>query len=238
MKRRRFQKLKRLVKVVLRKDIMPPIQYKCHTQRFGSLFCGWRISPDNLYQNSTIYSFGVGQDVSFDTELIKHFGVTIHAFDPTPKSIEWIKKQPLPHQFIMHEYGICDVDGRIQFNPPLDPKNVSHTILKRPQTQDHAITVPVMRLSTIMEKLDHREIDLIKMDIEGAEYRVISDIAKTNVRPKQLLIEFHHRFPGVGITQTKKTLIKLYEMHYRLFSVSDSGEEYGFINIGNNDRSY
>ena len=236
MPQRKFQKFKRLTKVLLRQDIMPSIQYKCQTRRFGSLFCGWCINTDILNSNSMIYSFGVGQDVSFDIELIQSIGATIHAFDPTPKSIDWIKKQSLPDRFIMHEYGICDFDGSIQFNPPVNAKNVSHTILDRPQTKAQAISVPVMRLTTIMKKLNHSKIDMIKMDIEGAEYRVIDDIANTQIRPKQLLIEFHHRFTGIGISQTKKTLHKLQEMNYRLFSVSESGEEYSFINIGKNDR--
>ena len=29
-----------------------------------------------------VYSFGVGQDISWDLAMIERFGVTVHAFDP------------------------------------------------------------------------------------------------------------------------------------------------------------
>ena len=39
-------------------------------------------------------------------------------------------------------------------------------------------------------------IDILKMDIEGAEYDVIDDIINSPVPIAQVLIEFHHRFPN------------------------------------------
>ncbi len=77
--------------------------------------------------------------------------------------------------------------------------------------------------------MKHSKIDLLKMDIEGAEYSVLKDMESVNIRPKQLLIEFHHRFPNVGIGETKKAIRIVKRMGYGLFSVSSSGEEYSFI---------
>jgi len=37
------------------------------------------------------------------------------------------------------------------------------------------------------------------MDIEGAEYEVIDDLIASGIRPKQILVEFHHRFKNVGV---------------------------------------
>ena len=52
-------------------------------------------------------------------------------------------------------------------------------------------------LSTILEKLGHNRIDILKMDIEGAEYEVIEDIISSTVPIQQVLIEFHHRFSSL-----------------------------------------
>jgi hypothetical protein len=46
---------------------------------------------------------------------------------------------------------------------------------------------------------------------------------------KQLLVEFHHRWPHLGIEKTKHAIRALNEAGYRIFSVSPSGEEYGFL---------
>ncbi|HEX3777949.1 MAG TPA: hypothetical protein VHV51_25955 [Polyangiaceae bacterium] len=58
--------------------------------------------PGWLDQDAVVYSFGVACDVSFDQALIAARGVTVHAFDPTPRSIEWVKTQVLPERFLFH----------------------------------------------------------------------------------------------------------------------------------------
>ncbi len=208
-------------------SIIPDInvQYK----RYGSDYGGWNIVDSLLDENSIIYSAGIGEDISFDKALIEEKDVIIYAFDPTPKSIRWVTKQKLPNNFILHEYGMADFDGFVQFNPPENPKHVSYTILDRPSTEGKAIKVPMKRLSTIMRELDHDSIDLLKMDIEGAEYSVIDDMKTSGIYPKQILVEFHHRFPGVGIKKTMASIETIKRMGYWLFWVSDSKEECGFL---------
>jgi hypothetical protein len=67
------------------------------------------------------------------------------------------------------------------------------------------------------------------MDIEGAEYEVIKNIIDNNIQINQLLIEFHHRFPGIGIKRTKEAIKILNTGGYKIFDVSPSGEEFSFI---------
>ena len=185
--------------------------------------------PAGINMHSIVYSFGVGEDASFDTALIEKFNLTVHAFDPTPKSIEWVKSQGFSGRFVMHEYGIAAFDGNVSFYPPENPDHVSHTMLDRPSTMAKAISVPVKRLNTIMKELRHDTIDILKMDIEGAEYDVINDIAISDIRPHQILVEFHHRFSGVGVRRTEEAIDRLKSIGYCLFSVSTTNEEFCFI---------
>jgi len=225
------QRLKTLTKVIFNKEFIIFPEVVCKTKKFGSSYGGWNIVTKNINSNSIVYSFGVGEDASFDLALINEFGLTVHAFDPTPKSIDWVKTQNFPDRFVMHEYGLAAIDGEVLFNPPQNPKHVSHTLLDRPATNVKAIPVHVKKLRTIMDALEHSQIDILKMDIEGAEYEVINDIVESKIRPKQLLVEFHHRFPGVGITTSKKAINKIRLIGYQLFSVSPSNQEFGFIRI-------
>jgi FkbM family methyltransferase len=175
-----------------------------------------------------VYSFGVGEEISFDRELIHRFGVTVHAFDPTPRSIQWVQTQTVPNHFVFHPYGVAAQDGLRQFIPPRNQQHVSHSVLKRDSPWE-AIEVPVQRLSTILRILDHTRIDVLKMDVEGAEYEVITDLLDSGIMVAQLLVEFHHRWPEVGISKTKHAIRQLNDAGYRIFSVSASGEEYGFL---------
>ena len=52
-----------------------------------------------------------------------------------------------------------------------------------------AITVPVKTLGTTMRELGHDHIDLLKMDIEGAEYAVLDAMLASPLRPGQLLVD-------------------------------------------------
>lgn len=226
-------RIAKLLKAAVGRELLVKPDFVCAKERFGSEYGGWDVITTSIDTRSVVYSFGVGEDVSFDTALIEKFSLTIHAFDPTPKSIEWVKRQRFSERFVMHDYGIAAFDGDTSFNPPENPEHVSYTLLDRLSTKAKAISVPVKRLKTIMKELGHDHIDVLKLDIEGAEYDVIKDISKSGIRPRQILVEFHHRFPGVGIKRTKDAIEGLRFMGYQLFSVSAANEEYCFIRNSN-----
>jgi FkbM family methyltransferase len=203
--------------------------WKINKERFGSRYGGWNVAIGHLTNKSIVYSFGIGEDLSFDIALIHRFGLFIHAFDPTPKSIGWVHKQVLPESFIFHDYGLGDLDAEVNFYPPDNPNHNSYSMVKRSDIMIKPIHCRVKRLEKIMKELGHNNIDLLKMDIEGAEYQVIDDILNANLRPIQILVEFHHRFPNIGFNKTINALRKLTDNGYVIFSVSPSGEEFGLI---------
>ena len=86
------------------------IVFKCNQKWYGKEKCdGFFICPEMLQHKNQIivYSAGIGKDISFELDLIKEFeNCKIYAFDPTPKSAEWINEQNLPDNFIFFPYGI------------------------------------------------------------------------------------------------------------------------------------
>lgn len=197
---------------------------------FGSDYGGWMIRKDCLGSTSVLYSVGIGQDISFDLALIRESSARVHAFDPTPASIAWLAKQSLPEEFTFHPTGLADYDGEAHFVPPTDASHISHSMIES-SSDKQTIAVPVKRLSTLMNELGHSRIDLLKIDIEGAEYGVIADISgmRRASRPLQLLVEFHHGRFGIATCKTQAAITELRRIGYRLFWVSGSGCEYGFL---------
>ena len=200
--------------------------------RIGSEYGGWTICPSRIGFDSIVFSAGIGEDITFDTELIKQYCCSIRAFDPTPRVLAWLKEQDLPEKFIYLGVGIANFDGEANFFPPENPNFVSHSILKRSQTEDGAIIVKVKKLATLMRESGLEHIDILKMDIEGAEYNVISDILSDGILPGQILVEFHHFQPNIGRSKTIKATMQLLLHGYRIFNVSSSGHEYSFIRKG------
>jgi FkbM family methyltransferase len=221
---------KKFIKRILNKGYYPPVEFKCRTKYLGSGYGGWAIPDGYISKESVVYSFGVGEDISFDLGLIEKFDVVVYAFDPTPKSVAWINVQHLPANFKFQAIGLADFDGNALFIPPDNPQFVSYKMVmvnKGPESEG-SDSLPVNRMVTIMGELGHTHIDILKMDIEGSEYAVIDDIKGSNIRPRIILLEFHHRWPEFGVYKTKQAINTLREMGYQLFNVS-ARDEFGFL---------
>ena len=210
----------------------PVIQIECDSVRLGSVYGGWAICPDNIDQHSIVYSFGVGEDISFDMAMIAQYDCRVFAFDPTPRSIQWIQNQSLPEKFHFFDVGIANYDGYANFFPPTNNRYVSFTVVENTFPTNEVVEAPVKKLETIASDLEHSHINILKLDIEGAEYDVLPDLLTSGIKIDQILVEFHHRFSSVSVQQTQTAIDQLNEHGYKLFYVSKSGEEYSFINEG------
>jgi FkbM family methyltransferase len=148
----------------------------------------YTMSTEGLGASSVVYSFGIGEDASWDKALIERFGCQVYAFDPTPRSIAYVKN--MPEKFVFQPIGVAGYDGGATFFPPAKPGHVSHTLRHFSYTEDKSFKVPVKKLPTIMKELGHTHIDILKIDIEGAEYEVIKDMLAAKIYPKQILVDF------------------------------------------------
>jgi len=197
----------------------------------GTTYGGWTYCPNNLSQSSIIYSFGIGEDISFDQALLNKFGCSVFAFDPTPKSIQWVNKQNVnENKFHFFPYGIYDFDGELGLFPPSDLSHASYSIIKKEATVESSL-FPVKRLTTIVNELNHNHINILKMDIEASEYAVIPTIVediRNGLMIDQLLVEFHHRFSGKTKEDTLSMINLLNKVGYKIFNVRN-GEEFSFI---------
>jgi FkbM family methyltransferase len=187
----------------------PRVEIVRRVERFGSDYGGYWLDSSMIHSDATIYSLGIGEDVSFDLSLIERFGVDVQAFDPTPSVKKWLASQPLPWQFHFHEVGIAAHDGEEVFYLPPRKDWVSHSVIPARQYSNDSLRFAVMRLSTAMKLRGHTRIDVLKMDIEGAEYAVIEEIAREGIPVAQILVEFHHRLSSVGTDKTRTALSQL-----------------------------
>jgi FkbM family methyltransferase len=207
----------------------PRAQVELPLLKLGSDYGGYCVDASTIHPTAVVYSLGIGEDISFDLALIDRFGVTVEAFDPTPRVKKWLGTQSLPRQFHFHEAGIAADDGEKTFYLPPKKDWISHSIIQAPQYGRESVRFPVLRLSTAMKLQSHDRIDILKMDIEGAEYAVIEELVRERIPVKQLLVEFHHRLFSEGTGKTRIALAQLKKHGMKISYVCPRKETFAFV---------
>ncbi|MDP3970734.1 MAG: FkbM family methyltransferase [bacterium] len=199
--------------------------YQVKTERIGTNYGGWVIPANYLTKDSVCYCAGVGEDVSFDLGIIKKYVCKVYAFDPTPRAQEYIEKNVEPDpNFVFVDVGLWDEDTTMKFYSPKNPDHVSHSIVNLQKT-DTYFEAKVKRLSTIMRELQHDKLSLLKLDIEGAEYKVLDSLVDDKVDIDILCIEFdegHTKMDNDYKSRIKGSLEKLFAMGYVMIDVDQS----------------
>jgi FkbM family methyltransferase len=229
MKKQILNAIRKLKRIVSGNQLTVDLDIKIEKNWCGNEYGGFFINP-SINSNSIIYSMGIGEDLSFDLELIQTYKCEVFGFDPTPKSIEWVKKQSLPKKFIFFDYGINDETGKEYFYLPKNKLHVSGSVLNNSNVDEiNKIEVDMKKFIDIVKELGHKRIDVLKMDIEGSEYKVLPDVLKSKIEIQQILVEVHHRFTKNGKEKTYELIELLKNNDYKLFGISDSQEELSFI---------
>lgn len=224
-------------KKVIKNQLINPLKFNhiksgvnCEKKWYGNQYGGFYLNPNLINEHSVAYSFGIGEDISFDLELIKMHQCRVFGFDPTPKSINWCKKQDLPEGFQFYDFGIAEKTGTAAFYLPNNKEHVSGSmVFQNNLSQKNKVEVKMKSFSDILEMLNHQKIDVLKMDIEGSEYDVIESILASDIEIDQIAIEFHERFFENGKEKSKQFLEKMKSFGYEIFGISDSYEEISFI---------
>ncbi len=213
-----IKKLINIKKILFRRFYWLLYPIKTHNRKDGVRKIGvynFSFIPNNfLNSNSVVYSFGAGEDIHWDIEVIRDYNCWINIFDPTPKSLKHFNNlkdntlcgkpfnspaMNLPYnatkeimdKMNFYSYALYDKDENVRFYEPKNKEEISHSITNQQETEEY-ISVEAKTLSSLMSQLNHNTIDFLKMDIEGAEYDVIQNIVEKKINIKSICLEFHY----------------------------------------------
>jgi FkbM family methyltransferase len=161
----------------------------------GKWLCGSAALQNSSEGNCLVYSFGSNNDFSFEEDVIARFGQNceIHVFDHT------VKNWALPDIISIkaHNWGLVGTP-------------------EKRKDKDELKTI-----SEIMSLLGHRdrEITALKMDVEGAEFSALRDVAQMiGPKPRQIIFEMHLAPSPVLDHETASALmLNLREASYHMF---------------------
>jgi len=198
--------------------------------RVGGQSDGGYVIPSMLVEKTDILiSFGISKDWSFEANFLSlRPGLQIHAYDHTISRAYFMR-----HAWrsvdgrLFKKSGIRELRKRVRLAldyPRFFSGNVKHYQQRIHNRKDLDLdaTIEDVLARTNSEKI------FIKMDIEGSEYRVISDLLKYSSRILGMVIEFHDTDPlRKTFVSSVKNLMEKYEIAHI------HGNNFGYVSIDN-----
>lgn len=117
----------------------------------------------------------------------------VRAFEPDPSTFELLKQNLARNGVDVepHNCALWDQDGEVDFF--VDPNNPGTLLMSTEvsRLKGKSIQVPARRLSNFIDG----PVDFLKLDVEGAEHRVLGDLVQTGKISaiRQMVVEYHHR---------------------------------------------
>jgi FkbM family methyltransferase len=212
--------------------------------KLGTEYGGWIVPTYmNLNENSVVYSIGVGEDISFDLLLWIKTKCNIVLIDPTIRAVKYfqeiqlyfaddeqykkkfektyLKEINFKPDFLKFKYlekAIWNKRDKLKFYKQSNPEYVSQSLIENMFTDEY-YEVDTITLNEVMSSLNHNRIDLLKMDIEGAEVAVLENMLDNKIYPTYLLVEFDLKLKNKDLNgSTEKIIKKLMEVGYKIIA--------------------
>lgn len=193
--------------------VMPvKINNRSKLQIIGTEYGGHAVVLDLIPAGSTVLSAGIGEDISFDLELIRLKQCRIIGIDPTKKAKRFIERNPNEQFSFLLKALYSQNNKKIKVYKNTNPSYVSESITDShdmvSNSEFHEVeTISISDLLNI-----YTDVSVLKMDIEGAEYAVINSLTKLDI--PQICVEFHHFCTDFTPYDTTRCIMHLNDMDY------------------------
>ena len=158
-------------------------------------------------------SFGVEFHIDFEYKISREFNKTFNFFEIDERSIDWFNQNfKNKNNLLIHNFGVSNKNDTVDCFGSLNKSfssSMNQTFIK-----DHLNTfsfinkAKVYRMNKILEIINKKNIDFLKLDIEGEAIKVLKDTIELNIYPKIILCELE-RPKNMRFESYKKQVISL-----------------------------
>ena len=179
----------------------------------GLAYGGWALPTEQMQPGWTAYCVGAGGDVSTDLQLRSRWQMTVRCIEPVQVYCDHARQQAGDDpDYTVRQAAVTTTDGPISMkvNPHPGAQSVSAAGL---YLGEQAVEVDGRTLPTLMAEFGDDRIDLLKLDIEGAEYDVLPTLDLRALGVRVFATQLHH---NGGIRRARALLTLLEDQGYRL----------------------
>ncbi len=166
------------------------------------------FAPDLLGEGSMVLDCGANEG-GFSAWISQHTLATVHAFEPDPRMFARLQRNPLP-RVTYHELAVDGWSGEFDLALAQNDHQASSAIYT--VNPSHQNTVPVQKVSLddFCRSQAITRIDLLKLDIEGAELNALEQTSATLLQSTaQITVEFHDFINPADLPRIKKVFKRL-----------------------------
>lgn len=220
-------------------DVVPAI---------GFPSCSWILKGDSqgaksiinpqhslrlLNRSCIVYGAGIARDSTFEKRMATH--CEVHAFDCTVGSTS---PAVFRKRFAFHQTCIGNASHGTDAGSTTASELRKSDFFKNNTHRSHDAKLTFRPLSALLERLGHKHLDLLKIDIEGGEWEVLRTelLRPEGVRPHQIAFELHTQWApsrfvppnlvtGKGKEAVNRLFLDLFDIGYSVVSKDVSASE-------------
>lgn len=122
---------------------------------------------------------------------------TIQAFEPSPTTFATLKKNVESNKLANvtpNNVALTDKEGELTFYIDTQKPWSGHNSVQEERMFKVAEKTPIQVKATKLSNFIDREVDFLKLDVEGAEHGVIKDLVESGKLGfiRQMIMEYHH----------------------------------------------
>jgi FkbM family methyltransferase len=190
------------------------------------------VTPNFVYRpdlcpESVVIDGGCSYQADFSVYLMRRHGVRAFGVDPTRKHQDALRELERQYsgRFMYVPCAIAAADGELTFNESQTNESGSlladHINVLQDQTTSYA--VKAITLGSLLNRIGVGAVDLLKLDLEGAEYDLFDGMTPEQLRPfKQVFVEFHHHAVSqYRETDSRRIVDRVMGFGFKAFSLDD-----------------
>ena len=181
---------------------------------------------DNFTSSSIVADVGCGYEAEFSRHMIDRHGLRAFAVDPTRKHAPSLVKlqQHYAGRFTHLPLAVSARTGTLVFHESKQNESGSllpeHTNVRHDDTTSYE--VESVSLLELTKRLGSGTIDLLKLDLEGAEYDLFDGATAETLRPfRQIFLECHHHCTEHTIDETKRLVGRVASLGFNVFTLDE-----------------